>query len=50
MVGTKIDGLEVAKNIKREVVYVVEKLKTQNIYNDVFAEVEKVEYKLKKLI
>ena len=26
------------------------KLKTQNIYNDVFAEVEKVEYKLKKLI
>ena len=31
MVGTKIDGLEVAKNIKREVVEVVEKLKTQNI-------------------
>ena len=26
------------------------KLKTQNIYNDVFAEVEKVEYTLKKLI
>ena len=26
------------------------KLKTQNIYNDVFAEVEKVEYKLKKMI
>ena len=31
MVGTKIDGLEVAKNIKYEIGEIVENLKSQNV-------------------
>ena len=31
MAGTKIDGLEVAKNIKQEVAHIVESLKSQDV-------------------
>ena len=31
MAGTKIDGLEIAKNIKQEVMQIVENLKSQNV-------------------